>query len=218
MNPFYVFFLRILITVPVSVLTWLISYFFMNYGFWMSGLIGAGVGVFTYWLSGIIIVHRWLKSKGLKRKEFRFIQDNLDDARIKMSRLHRALMAIRHWPSGRQRKDFIKVTKRIYQLVQKEPRRFYQAESFFYSHLDSAVELAERYVFLSSQPKKDWELEQSLTETRKTLQELMVHVDKDLRSVLANDIDDLHYEIDVAKHNIKKLKDEKTNDESRRLK
>ncbi|MEC1158358.1 5-bromo-4-chloroindolyl phosphate hydrolysis protein [Cytobacillus horneckiae] len=218
MNPFFMFFIRTLIAVPLSVTVWLLNYFAFDMNFWMSGLNGTLAGVLAYWITGAVMRHRFIKSHGLKRKEYLYIKKNLDEAKGKLNRLQRSLMSIRHLPSTRQRRDFIKVAKRIYKLTKKEPRRFYQAEQFYYSHLDSAVELAEKYVFLSSQPRKTKELEISLNETRKTLHELTVNVEKDLHDVLANDIDQLHFEMDVAKHSIKKIKDSRINDESRRLK
>jgi 5-bromo-4-chloroindolyl phosphate hydrolysis protein len=114
--------------------------------------------------------------------------------------------------------EFMRVTRRIYRLTRKEPKRFYQAEQFYFSHLDSAVELAEKYVFLSSQPKKTRELDQSLQETRRTLDALTHHVEEDLHRVIAEDIDQLNFEIDVAKNSIEKIKDSRIHDESRRLK
>ncbi|MGH3042923.1 MAG: 5-bromo-4-chloroindolyl phosphate hydrolysis family protein, partial [Gaiellaceae bacterium] len=85
-------------------------------------------------------------------------------------------------------------------------------------HLDSAMELAEKYVFLAQQPKKNRELELSLTETRKTLKELTNTIEKDLYKVIADDIDNLNFELDVAKQSIKTRKESQVIDESRRLK
>jgi 5-bromo-4-chloroindolyl phosphate hydrolysis protein len=84
--------------------------------------------------------------------------------------------------------------------------------------LDSAVLLTEKYVFLSSQPKRNWELEKSLNETRKTLNELTRLIEQDLHSMVQDDVDELNLEIDVAKHSIKTNKDTKHLDESRKLK
>jgi 5-bromo-4-chloroindolyl phosphate hydrolysis protein len=80
------------------------------------------------------------------------------------------------------------------------------------------MELAEKYVFLAQQPKKNRELELSLTETRKTLKELTNTIEKDLYKVIADDIDNLNFELDVAKHSIKTRKESQVIDESRRLK
>lgn len=114
--------------------------------------------------------------------------------------------------------EFIRITRKIYILTKKEPKRFYKAERFYFSHLDSAVELAEKYVFLSLQPKKDRELENSLFETRRTLEELKTSIENDLYQVLSDDIDQLHFELDVAKHSIRKINESQLHEEGRRLK
>ncbi|MFP3381758.1 5-bromo-4-chloroindolyl phosphate hydrolysis family protein, partial [Bacillus sp. SIMBA_069] len=61
-------------------------------------------------------------------------------------------------------------------------------------------------------------LELSLTETRKTLKELTKTIEKDLYKVIADDIDNLNFELDVAKQSIKTRKESQVIDESRRLK
>ena len=62
------------------------------------------------------------------------------------------------------------------------------------------------------------EIDVSLYETRQTLTELTKALEEDLYYVISDDVDSLNFEIDVAKHSIKKLNDTKTMDESRRLK
>jgi len=218
MNQFLAFLIRIFITIPTSVTIWLISFFAFDQTFWISGAIGLGGGILAFWLAGMIMKSRYLKKHQLSRKEFQYIKKNLDEARYKISRLHKALMSIRHFPSLKQRMEFVRVTRKIYRLTRNEPKRFYQAERFYFSHLDSALELSEKYVFLYSQPKKTYELDQSLTETRRTLSELITLVEEDLYKVIEDDIDHLNFEIDVAKHSIKTIKDSRINDESRRLK
>lgn len=172
----------------------------------------------TYWAGGLIQRRRFLKKHGLTKREYQYIKRNLDEARRKIARLHKAMFSIRHFPTLKQRMEFMRVTRRIYRLTRSEPKRFYQAEQFYFSHLDSAVELAEKYVFLSSQPRKSRELDQSLQETRRTLDALTHHVEEDLHRVIAEDIDQLHLEIDVARNSIEKIKESRIHDESRRLK
>lgn len=218
MNQFLAFLIRILITIPTSVTIWLISFFAFDKTFWLSGAIGLGGGIFTFWLIGIILKSRYLKRHQLSRKEYQYIKKNLDEAKHKMNRMHKALMSIRHLPTLKQRMEFVRVTRKIYRLTKNEPKRFYQAERFYFSHLDSALELSEKYVFLSGQPKKTYELEQSLNETRHTLSELIHLVEEDLYKVIEDDIDNLNFEIDVAKHSIKTIKDSRLNNESRRFK
>lgn len=92
------------------------------------------------------------------------------------------------------------------------------AEKFYFYHLDSIVELAEKYSFLSSQPTKNRELSLLLKETRKMMDELRHSLERDLDRILSTDLDTLNFEIDVAKRNIKKLDEPHFKDESRRWK
>jgi 5-bromo-4-chloroindolyl phosphate hydrolysis protein len=185
------------------VIIWLSSLFGFHQSFWLSSGISVIGGVLCYWITSIYLNHRFLKKHGLKRKEYRYIKENLDEARGKVFRLHKSLLSIRHIPSITQRMELIKVSKKIYSLTRKEPKRFFQAEGFYFSHLDSAVELAEKYVFLSRQPKKTPELDQSLHEALWTLEELNKTVEKDLYKIISEDIEKLDFEIDVAKHSLK---------------
>lgn len=218
MNQFLVFVLRMLLSIPTTFVVWLLSFFAFDQTFLLSGAISFGAGILTYLISGLVLKKRFLKKHQLTRKEYQYIKKNLDEAKGKINRLHKSLLSIRHIPSLKQRVEFTRTTRKIYSLTKKEPKRFYKAEQFYFSHLDSAVELAEKYVFLSAQPKKTYELDQSLYETRKTLEQLSSLVEEDLYQVISDDIDHLNFEIDVAKHSIKTIKDSRNLNESRRLK
>ncbi|WP_338030810.1 5-bromo-4-chloroindolyl phosphate hydrolysis family protein [Cytobacillus citreus] len=218
MNQFLAYLLRMLIAVPTSSFVWLLSFLVFDQTFLLSGAIGLGGGALAYWLTKSIQKHRFLKTHQLTRKEYQYIKKNIDDAKRKIARLHKALFSIRHIPSLKQRVELIRTSKKIYRLTRNEPKRFYKAEPFYFSHLDSAVELSEKYVFLSVQSKKTREIDQSLYETRYTLEQLTALVEEDLYKVISDDIDQLNFEIDVAKHTIKTNKDSRIIDESRRLK
>lgn len=204
MNPILSFIIKAFVALPIMALIWLISLFGFHQSFLLSSGISIIGGGLSWWITAVSLNHRFLKKHGLTRKEYRYIKENLDEAKGKVIRLHKSLLAIRHIPSIKQRIDLIKVSKKIYSLTRKEPKRFFQAEEFYFSHLDSAVELAEKYVFLSRQPKKTPELDQSLHEALWTLEELNKTVEKDLYTVISDDIEKLDFEIDVAKHSLKK--------------
>jgi 5-bromo-4-chloroindolyl phosphate hydrolysis protein len=203
MNPILSFVLRVFVSIPLTVVFWLISFF----GFDLSFLPSLGISIlavlFLNWIASMIFTHRYLRKQGLSRKEYRYIKEHLNEGRKKMIRLHKAMLSIRHMPSLKDRIEFLKVTKKIYTLTRKEPKRFYLAEPFYYSHLDSALELAEKYVFLSRQPKRTRELDQSLSDALYTLEDVKKTVEDDLYKVISNDIETLDFEIDVAKHSIK---------------
>ncbi|MGV2939734.1 5-bromo-4-chloroindolyl phosphate hydrolysis family protein [Mesobacillus sp. LC4] len=216
MNPFVLFIIRTAVSLPSSILIWLVSFFGFDQTFSMASLVAIVGGGIVYWLTGAVLKNRFLKKHGLSRKEYQYIKKNLDEAKLKINRLQKALFSIKHIRSLKDRIELLRMTKNIYKLTNKEPRRFYQAEKFYFSHLDSVLELTEKYAFLSSQSKTNRELEYSLRDSQETLEDLTKLVEKDLYVLLSNDIDHLNFEIDVAKNSIKKYKE--LPDESRRLK
>ena len=61
------------------------------------------------------------------------------------------------------------------------------------------MEIAKKYAFLNSQPVKTPELNQSLTETRKTMAELSQTIQDDLYKMIESDVHTLKFEVDVTK-------------------
>ncbi|WP_147534174.1 5-bromo-4-chloroindolyl phosphate hydrolysis family protein [Bacillus marasmi] len=216
MNAFISFLVGTFVTIPVAVSIWLISFFAItDHAFWPSSGISFIGGFLTFSLVTMVMKSRFLKKNQLSRKEYRYIKQNLEEAKQKINRLNKAAFMIREIPSFKQRIEIAKITRQIYKLTKKEPKRFYKAEQFYFSHLDSLVEITEKYALLSSQPKKNIELNQTLHDTRHTLNELTKTIEKDLYVVLSDDIDHLNFEVDVAKHSIKNMKDVKSLEESR---
>lgn len=207
MNPFLSFLIRSTVAVPSAITIWLISFFGVNNTFLVSSGISLAGGALIYWLVSVYTGSRFLKKNGLTRKEYRYIKKNLDEGKRKISRLHKSLFSIRHLPSLKERVELLRMIRKIHMMTKKEPKRFYQAERFYFSHLDTVLELTERYAFLSSQPKRNRELDWSLAETRSTLSEMSKLIESDLYRVLEEDIDDLNFEIDVAKYSIKTVTD-----------
>jgi len=215
MNPILSLIARSFVAVPVTVLTWLLCFFPLGQGFWASTFFAILGGILTHVVLAFFQNIRFLKKHQLSRKEYRYIQKNLSEAKRKINRLNKNLFSIRDLSSVKQRIDILRITKKIQKMTMKEPKRFYQAEQFYFSHLDSVVELTEKYSFLSSQPKQNMEMGQSLIETRRTLNELTKVLEEDLYHVISDDIDTLNFEIDVAKHAINKQKDAKFPEENR---
>ena len=217
-NSFLMFLVRTGISFPVGALTWLISYVAFDQYFILSVVYGVVATGVSYVISDGVIKHQLIARQGLSRKEYKIIQTQLKEANEKIGRLNRHVFSIRHFPSFKQRIDLMRVTKKIYRLTKEEPRRFYKAEKFYYSHLDSLVEIAEKYALLSAQPKKNRALQATLNDTRRTLEQLSRTLEDDLHEILSDDIDDLHFELDVVKHTSYKEKDTELLDESRRPK
>ncbi|AVM10103.1 5-bromo-4-chloroindolyl phosphate hydrolysis family protein [Bacillus velezensis] len=146
----------------------------------------------------------FLKKHRLTRKEYAYIKENLEEAKGKIIRLRRALFRSKSIQMLKQNAEILRITRRIYLLTKQDPKRFYQAERFYYQTLDSVVELTEKYALLSSQPRKNKDLSMSLSDTRVTLAELSRRLEEDLHELMKEDIDDLHFELDMAKHSLRK--------------
>lgn len=218
MNPFISSVIRSFVAVPVTILIGLFSLFAFHQSFWLSvvfALIGGGL---THLILGIFMTASFIKKQKLSRREYRYIKKNLHEAKQKIHRMNKILFRVRDLSSVRQRIDVLRISKKIYRMTRKEPKRFYLAEEFYFSHLDSVLELSEKYSFLSAQPKKNAELNEALMETRHTFKELAKVVEEDLYRVISDDIDHLNFEIDVAKHSLQKHKDSTLPDEKRWLK
>lgn len=218
MNPFLTFLIRSFVAVPLTIITWLVSYIVFSQTFLSATGIALTAGIAAHLLLSLFMKTKFLNKHQLTRREYKYIRKNLNEAKRKLNRLNKSLFQIRDVSSVKQRIDILRITKKIHKMTTKEPKRFYQAEEFYFSHLDSVVELTEKYGFLTVQPKKNIEINQSLIETRQTLNELTKVLEEDLYLVISDDVDHLNFEIDVAKHTIKKQKDSKFSAENRWLK
>ena len=205
MRQFFEFILRSAAGVSTTILVWLISFFSFDQTVLASLLIGFLGGTGVYLLLGWILNKQYLKENGITRREYKYIRNNLKEAKEKINRLQKAVLRIRNFPDMKQNYEVIKLVNKIYSTTKKEPKRFFKAEQFYFTNLDSIVEITEKYALLHSQPAKTPELKISLKETRLTIDKLTDSLENDLYRVLEDDIDDLQFELDVAKKTMERL-------------
>lgn len=204
MQRFFHFLMWSLTSSATFVFFGILSFFGLNQSLFLSIVYGLASGAAVY-IAGIWNARRlFLKKHELTGREYAYIKKNLEEARQKMVRLRKALFQAKSIQMFKQNAEMLRIVRRIYLLTKKEPKRFYQAERFFYQTLDSVVELTEKYAFLSSHPKKSKELSMSLSETRITLTELTKRLEEDLTQAMGDEIDELQFELDAAKHSLKK--------------
>lgn len=206
MKQIYNFFLRTSVASFSTGTAWLICFFPLGQTFWLSSAYAIGGGAVAYLSVKGLTTKRLLKQNQLSRNDYRYIKKNLNQASKKIKRLRKSLLNIRTVSTIKQNIEILRVVNKIYSITKNEPKRFFLAERFYYSHLDSMVEISEKYAFLMSQPKKNAELMISLKDTRRTISKLAETIEKDLYEVLSKDIDNLHFELDVAKLSINKHK------------
>ncbi|MFD1350989.1 5-bromo-4-chloroindolyl phosphate hydrolysis family protein [Oceanobacillus caeni] len=209
MRTFVLFMIQSISSFTMMIAIWLLSFLALEQTFLLSSVYALISGGLTFLTVGRVSNRRFVKKNGLTHKEYKYIEKNLKEAKEKISRLQRALVNVRSIQHAKRNIEMIRTVRKIYSNTKKEPKRFYKAEGFFYERLDSLVELAEKYSFLSSQPAKSKEMIVSLHETDSTLNSLNESVKKDLYIMLNDDVDTLHFELDVAKNSINRMK--KTN-------
>ncbi|PAE28886.1 protein xpaC [Paenibacillus sp. 7884-2] len=205
LRAFLQFIIQSMLGFTGTILTWLVSFFAFSQTFLLSSLIALGGGIVFFITSKQILDYRYVKRNGLTRREYKFIESNLKEAKQKISRLQKALFRVRSLQDAKRNLEIARTAQKIYINAKRDPNRFYQAEGFFYNHLDSLVELAEKYAFLATQPAKTREMESSLRQTRQTITTLGETIKKDLHVMLNDDMDTLHFELDVAKQSIHRM-------------
>jgi len=209
MRSFLLFILRFFISSISMVIIWLFSFFVYHQSFLNSGFFAIIGAVVIYYLIKWINHYQFIRNSGLTRSEYRIVKENLKIAKQKIKRLQRAFFNVNNLLTSSKNFETLRVVRKIYTTTKKDPKRFFKVENFYYSHLDSLVELAEKHAFLTSQPVKTKELNDSLRETRTTITQISESIQEDLYMMLENDIDTLKFEIDVAKRTIEQKNEQR---------
>lgn len=207
MNTFLQFLVRTVISFSIGTSSFIAYLLMFDLGFPLTFLSSLGTGILLFFVVKGLQKRWWLKKNGLSSQEFRYINKNLKEAKEKVKRLQKQQLRVRSLGAFKQILELNRLSRRIYQLVKKEPKRFFSAESFFFYHLDSVVEITEKYTFLAAQPGKNKEAFLSLQQSRTTLDDLTGSLEKDLQRVLANDMDTLQFELNFANQHLSNKKD-----------
>ncbi|NQD67011.1 protein xpaC [Bacillus haikouensis] len=207
MNTFLHFIIRSVLAVSIGMTSFVVYLLSFDIGFPYTLLAGTVTGLLSFLMVKGIQRSWWLNKKGISKKDYRYISKNLKEAKEKINRLQKQQLKVRSLGAFKQILEINRLSRRIFQLVNKEPKRYYSAESFFYYHLDSVVELTEKYTFLAAQPGKNQETFLSLQQTRTTLDELIASLEEDLQMVLAEDMDHLKIELNFANKHLSHKKD-----------
>ncbi|MCM3637579.1 5-bromo-4-chloroindolyl phosphate hydrolysis family protein [Sporosarcina luteola] len=192
------FFQRHLIAAPIS------------FGSWLTMILAAGMNpvaatglMIAIYLGGNFTIKQIqlssnVKELGMSRSEYKHIKTQISEAKSKINKLNGLYGQVRSVQAFKQVYEMNNLAKRILTIVRKNPKKFYHVEKFFYSHLDSAVELTSKYAILVNQPLNDQEIRVALQHTRETLTEVNKQLEQDLRGALATDIEQLQLELDYV--------------------
>ena len=114
MKAFFQFILRSTAAFTATVIVGLFSFFAFELSFWLISLYSIIGGVATYYSIKHITTYRYAKNNGLTRKEYKFIAENLKEAKTKIGRLQRAFLQVRQLGNARENMEIIRTVKKVY--------------------------------------------------------------------------------------------------------
>lgn len=204
MKPFEKFIMRHGISLPIMTAVFPVLYLGAEIGIIASGAVAAG----SYIASTSTIKQFQFSSDSkrfhMTRSEYKHVRTQIKEAKEKIKQLQGHYYRVRSISYYKQIREMVRLSQKIVANVQQNPRKFYLAEPFFYSHLNTALELTEKYTHLIGQPVKDKELKIALQDTRDTLTSMIDVMEKDLKKVLSTDVEQLRMELEYAQMTLDK--------------
>ncbi|AMO85555.1 5-bromo-4-chloroindolyl phosphate hydrolysis protein [Solibacillus kalamii] len=177
----------------------------------ITTMLALPLGAAAYFISNKITyaIQKTTQSKkiGLSKSEYNLIEAQLKQARSHIQALNQQYVRVRSVRAFKQINEMSKLAKRIINIVQTNPQKFYAVEDFFYAHLPSAVQLSDKYTLLTKEQVPGTDVHLALEDTRRTLKDLQITMESDLKSALSSDIENLKIELDFAKLSNEKRKD-----------
>lgn len=198
--------LGMIVAIPFAIVVWFISMFAFDIQAIFDVLISVAAFLGSYFPTQRLSSRKYLKEIGLSRREHRYVQHQLSHAQDKIRRILKVFINVRSIKDFRQVNEIYRIARAIYYAVKQQPAKFFLVESFFYSHIDNALNLIEAYTRLSKSPKKSKEDKQRLEQTRITLDEVNRTLVADLKRINEEDYEKLDIEIELNKIEQKRQK------------
>ncbi|KIX89777.1 5-bromo-4-chloroindolyl phosphate hydrolase [Staphylococcus microti] len=191
--------LGIIVGIPVATLSFLASVFGLDIQFIFDLLIGSAGFVLGYVPTQRLSSKSYLNELGLTRKDYRYIRHQMNAAQGKVKRIFKTFINVRSIQDFKLVNDIYRLSRTINQIVRQQPNQFYYIESFYYSHIDNALNLVESYTHLAKMPMKSSADQQALHQTRITLEEIKRTLIADLKRVNEQHYNQLDTEMRLTK-------------------
>jgi len=188
-----------MVALPVAIIAWIVSIFALDIYFIFDLLISVATFIIFYFPTQRLTSRKYLSEIGLTRRDYHFVNGQLNNAQDKIRRIFKTFVNVRSIKDFRQVNEIYRISRAIYFAVKQQPGQFFKVESFFYSHIDNALNLIEAYTRLSKSPKKSKEEKQKLEQTRITLDEVKRTLEADLRRINDEDYSRLDIEMELNK-------------------
>ena len=193
-----------LISIPVAVVAGMFSMIAFDIHLFLDMMIATGGFFAAYFPTQSISLNSQLQKMGISKSEYRYVKRQLSEAREKIKRLRQTYKNVRTLKDAKLIYDINRLVRTIYQAVENDPKLFFNAQQFFHSNLDSAVNTIEQYLFLYKMPGKTKEEKVKLHETRISLLELKRTIRSNLSAMNRDSYQALEVEKDFIKMNRKR--------------
>lgn len=146
--------LGVIVGIPVAMISWMVSVFGFDLSFIIDALVGIGMFFVSYFPTQRLTSRKYLTEIGLSRRDYHYVSNHLKQAQDKIRTILKSFVNVRSIQDFRQINDIYRISKSIHFTVKQRPAMFFKVESFFYSHIDNALNLIESYTRLAKMPKK----------------------------------------------------------------
>lgn len=192
--------------VPIALIVGFISINFFAFDQWIDSLIFLATYIGSYIPIQRSTSAQYLKDAQLTRREYKYVRHHLKEAQPKIKTLLSQYTKIRSINDFRNVNEINRLARTIYKTVQRQPKKFFKVDSFFFSHLDNTVNLINQYMFLVRMPHKTTEDIRQLNAAKITLEELKRTLQADLKQLNQEDFEQMAVEMELAKlHQSKEL-------------
>ncbi|PTG08924.1 5-bromo-4-chloroindolyl phosphate hydrolase [Staphylococcus chromogenes] len=200
-----------LVGIPLAVIAFFTSILTFDISFIYDMLIGSAGFVLGYIPTQRLTSKSYLKELKLSRKDYRYINHQVNTAQSKIKRIFKTFIKVRSINDFKLVNDIYRISKTVNMTVRQRPNQFFNVESFYYTHIDNALNLIESYTRLAKMPVKSQDERQMLQQTRITLEEVRRTLVADLKQVNAQDYEQLDTEMRLNKiyQNRKEMEHEK---------
>ncbi|MCE5721151.1 5-bromo-4-chloroindolyl phosphate hydrolysis family protein [Staphylococcus pseudintermedius] len=172
--------------VPVAVIAFFTSDI-LDFTFLIDFVIGIAGFVVGYVPTQRLTSRAYLKEMNLTRKDYHYIMHQINLVQNKNKRILKSFIKVRSIQDFKLVNDIYRLSRTINSAIKQRPFQFFNIESFYYSHIDNALNLIESYTRLAKMPLKADNERQMLQQTRITLEEVKRTLIADLKQVNAQD-------------------------------
>ena len=206
MKSNYSHFIASVIAVPAGLLAWVLSSNIFDIHMFLDVIVGIGGFGASYLPAQRISHHKHLEKLKLTNSEYKYIKEQLAQAKEHTNRLRSSYMNIRSIKDAKMIFDINRIVKTIISSVEEDPRQFYSVQQFFHSNLETAVNTIEKYLYLYKMPGKSKDERIQLHETRLSMLELKRTLQSNLSHMNQRSYQELNVERDLIKMNSARAK------------